>query len=150
MQTLRVETLIEAPVRTVFDLARSLRVHPLTTAWTGERVVSSHSHDLLEVGDVVTFEARHFGIKQKLTARVVEMDPPHFFSDEMVKGAFRSLRHEHHFAESGGGTLMADVLTIAGPLGSLFDRLILEPYMRKFLIRRGSELKKLAEDTHAL
>lgn len=45
---------------------------------------------------------------------------------------------------------MADVLTIAGPLGSLFDRLILEPYMRKFLIRRGSELKKLAEDTHAL
>lgn len=54
---------------------------------------------LLEQGDFVTWEAIHFGIKQKLTAKVILMEKPKKFVDGMIKGAFHSFTHTHQFIE---------------------------------------------------
>ena len=57
--------------------------------------------------------------KQRLTAKIVEFDRPRRFVDEMVKGAFSSLRHIHEFFTEGDHTLMRDTLIWRSPLGLL-------------------------------
>jgi ligand-binding SRPBCC domain-containing protein len=147
MIAVTVDTFIAASRERCFDLARDLKVHCETTAWTRERIVAGPDR-LVETGDVVTFEGVHFGIRQRLTARIAAMDFPAMFRDEMVSGAFKSITHIHEFEPEGGGTRMRDTLLIVaplGPLGWIAERLFLARYMRNFLTRRNAALKRIAE-----
>ncbi|MDB5297957.1 MAG: cell division protein [Phycisphaerales bacterium] len=150
MYTLRVAILIDAPVAVCFDLARSVDAHVKSAAGTGERVVGGRRSGLLELGDEVTWEGRHFGFVQRLSSRITEFRPFTFFQDRMAKGAFRFLEHDHVFQSHGGGTLMTDVLRFEapfGPLGWVAERVVLDPHLRRFLVARGRVLKAMAEDS---
>lgn len=147
MIVIRLETRIDAPIEEVFDLVRDVDAHVKTAAWTGEQVVESSAR-ILALDDTVTFRARHFGVWQTLTAKVVECEPPYRLVDVQIKGTFRSLRHEHLFRQEERTTIMVDRLEITaplGPLGWLAERIFLESYMRRFLVRRNQALKALAE-----
>jgi ligand-binding SRPBCC domain-containing protein len=154
MTTVVVETRIKAPIELCFDLARDVDVHVGTSASTGERAVAGKTSGLLELGDSVTFEAVHFGIRQRLTSRIVEFDRPRRFVDEMVRGAFSSLRHVHEFFVDGDQTLMRDTLIWRSPLGilgTIADRIIVERHMLDFMVKKQSELKVYAErEVHKL
>jgi ligand-binding SRPBCC domain-containing protein len=119
MTTIVVEKRILAPIEVCFDLARDVDAHVKTSSMTGERAVGGRTSGLLELGDVVTFEALHFGSRQRLTSKIVEFDRPKRFVDEMVNGAFASLRHTHEFFVDGTSVLMRDTLTWRSPLGPL-------------------------------
>ena len=96
----------------------------------------------------VTWRAKHFGIYQTLTTEITEFDNPKFFVDEMVKGAFKGFRHEHHFEAVNAGTLMTDVFEYQSPfgiLGKLVDIIVLESYMTKLLIKRNKTIREFAE-----
>jgi len=150
MATIVVETRIRAPIELCFDLARGVEAHVQTSSSTGERAVGGKTSGLLDLGDVVTFEAVHFGVRQRLTSKIVEFDRPRRFVDEMVKGAFSSLRHVHEFILDGGSVLMRDTLTWRSPLGLLgtvADKLFVEEHMRTFMVKKQSELKAYAERT---
>ena len=152
MTTIVLETRIAAPIELCFDLARDVEAHLKTSSSTGERAVAGKTSGLLDLGDVVTFEAVHFGIRQRLTSRIVEYDRPSRFVDEMVKGAFGSLRHVHEFVVDGASVLMRDTLTWRSPLGFLgvvADKLFVEGHMRAFMVKKQSELKEYAERTTA-
>lgn len=148
MPTILLKTTISAPIHLVFDLARSVSLHLESTAGTGEHVVAGRKEGLFELGDEVTWRAKHFGIWQNLSVRITEMDPPRMFADEMVKGAFHSFRYEHWFEESGNETVMIDVFRYQsplGPLGKLADWLLLKRYMQRFLAKRNAVIKEVAE-----
>lgn len=148
MYELRITTLIAAPVAICFDLARDVGAHVESAAGTGERVVGGRTSGLLELGEEVTWEGRHFGITQRLSSRITELRPPTFFQDRMTKGAFRFFEHDHHFEPRGDGTLMTDVLRFQapfGPVGWLAERMVLGPHLRRFLVSRGLVLKVMAE-----
>lgn len=141
------ETRFDAPMVRVFNLLRDVSIHPKTTGGTKERVVES-SAQLLELGDTVTFEATHFGIRQQLSSEITEYEFPRLITDRMTKGAFKSLTHSRELQEQGQGTLMRERLTIQapfGPIGWLGERLFLSGYMRRFLQKRNQELKAIAE-----
>ncbi len=76
MSIIELSTAINAPVERVFDLARSIDLHTASTSKTGERAVGGVTSGLIGMGDEVTWEARHFGVKQRLTVRVTVFDPP--------------------------------------------------------------------------
>ena len=98
----------------------------------------------------VTWEARHFGVRQRLTVRVTAFDRPKHFQDVMVSGAFKSMAHDHEFSEHREGTLMSDRFEFKSPfgiLGTIVDRIFLASYMRRFIVRRNEVLKQLAEST---
>ncbi|MGZ4112889.1 MAG: SRPBCC family protein, partial [Tumebacillaceae bacterium] len=97
MPLIRQELYIHAPIDVCFDLARNVDVHTETTAQTRERVVGGVTRGLMELGDTVTWEATHFGIRQQLTAKITLLEKPHRFVDVMVKGAFHSFTHTHEF-----------------------------------------------------
>ena len=141
-------TSIAAPPERVFDLARSIDAHQPSAKGTQERAVGGVTHGLIGMGDEVTWEARHFGIKQRLTVRITGFERPARFEDIMISGAFKSMKHRHEFIAHPPGTLMVDRFEFESPfgfIGHFVDRLFLAGYMRRFLVRRNQELKKMAE-----
>lgn len=153
MPTLVLVTPIQAPIERCFDAARSLDAHVRTAAATNERIVSTHTNDLLELHDFVTFEAVHLGVRQQLTAQIVEFERPARFVDEMRRGAFAQLRHVHEFRTDGNGTVMTDTITWTspfGPLGRLADMVLVRPHLERFLRRKQSALAQLIETSFAL
>jgi ligand-binding SRPBCC domain-containing protein len=137
------------PVR-CFDLARDVDLHQRSTAASRERAVAGVTAGLLGAGDEVTWEATHFGVRQRLTSRITEFDSPKRFVDEMVRGAFARFRHEHQFLSVPDGTEMVDIFDYTaplGPLGRLADGLFLRRYMTALLRARNAYLKRAAEST---
>jgi ligand-binding SRPBCC domain-containing protein len=146
--TIRLQTYIEAPVERCFDLARSIDAHMGSTSRTKERAIAGVTSGLINLGETVTWEAVHFGVKQHLTSQITRMDRPNLFVDEMVRGIFHSISHLHEFKQVPGGTLMLDTFRYTSPLGSLgriADRLFLERYLRSLLRERNRYLKRAAE-----
>jgi len=148
MPTITLVTKIRAPIARCFDLCRDLDVHRRTLSHTRERLVGEKTGGMAELGDVLTFEAVHLGVRQRLTSRITEVDRPFLFADESLAGAFASLRHVHTFTAVGDRTLMRDALTWTsplGPLGALADALFLKRYMLRFLVTRNRNLKAIVE-----
>jgi ligand-binding SRPBCC domain-containing protein len=142
------ETEIPAPVEVCFDLARDIDLHT-QTVWkhTKERAVQGVTSGRIGMGQTVTFEATHFGVRQRLTSKITEYNEPYLFVDEMQKGAFKRLRHVHAFERRGSKTMMKDTLYFEAPFGYIgwvVERLVLKSYMKRFLAHRNNELKKLA------
>ncbi|WP_420488359.1 SRPBCC family protein [Gottfriedia acidiceleris] len=139
---------IKAPIQLCFDLSRSIDIHMESTLQTNERAVKGRTSGLIELGETVTWEATHFGVRQHLTSIITEFDPPYRFVDEMVNGAFKRFRHEHIFELQDDGTLMTDKFDYTspfGPLDRLADKMFLQSYMVRLLIRRNEYIKCIAE-----
>ena len=95
--TTRIElvTTIRAPRRVCFDVARSLDLHVKSLAHTGERAVAGRTSGLIELGEEVTWRARHFGLVHHHTSRITAFAAPAHFRDSMVRGRFRVFEHDH-------------------------------------------------------
>lgn len=148
MGRIYLETFIAAPPERCFELSLDVDRHERSMSRTGERAVAGVTRGMMGLGDTVTWEARHFGIPWRLTVRITQLDPPHRFVDEQLRGPFAAMRHEHRFAPVAGGTLMADDFRFEAPLGRLgvlVDALVLERYMRTLLGTRNEYLKGAAE-----
>ncbi len=148
MPHVRLEMILRAPIERCFDLSRSLDFHVASFAHTGERAVAGQTSGLLGLGESVTWEARHFGIKQRLTAAITAIDAPHHFRDSMVRGAFARFDHDHYFEATASGTRMRDVFDFdapLGPLGKLANVLFLRRYVEKLLTTRNAHLKAAVE-----
>src|SRR5688572_19605400 len=148
--TTRIElvTTIRAPRRVCFDVARSLDLHVKSLAHTGERAVAGRTSGLIELGEEVTWRARHFGLVHHHTSRITAFAAPAHFRDSMVRGRFRVFEHDHFFTEVAGGTEMRDVLEFASPcgwFGRLVDRCVLQRYLTRLLERRNAIVRAEAE-----
>ena len=148
MTVIDLATDIDAPIERVFDLARDLDLHAASMAHTSERAVAGRTTGRVEVGDTVTWRARHFGLWWSLTSRITAVEAPVRFEDVQERGPFGWFRHEHRFETVGGTTRMYDHWehrSPFGPLGRLVDRLVLGRYMRSLLVTRNAALKRAAE-----
>jgi ligand-binding SRPBCC domain-containing protein len=148
MPVIKLVTTINAPAERCFDLARSIDLHIISTSKTNEKAIAGRLTGLAQQGDIITWQATHFGINQKLTVRIELLDRPIYFKDVMVKGAFKSFSHEHFFEENKGHTTMTDMFQFESPLGilgSLFNQLLLTKYMKNFLAQRNAVIKEYAE-----
>ncbi|MBV8368353.1 MAG: SRPBCC family protein [Candidatus Eremiobacteraeota bacterium] len=147
MVTIELERFIGAPPERVFDLSRSVELHLRASGDTGEEAVGGRTSGLMELGDTVTWRARHFGMRQHLTSRITGYDRPRWFRDEMVRGPFASLVHDHWFDDENGGTRLRDRFSFAaplGPVGRLAERLVLRRYMTRLLQTRNATLARIA------
>jgi len=141
-------THINAPINKCFELSISVDVHQQSTGNTREKAIAGVTSGMMELNDTVTWEAIHFGVKQKLTSKITKYQYPFYFVDEMVSGAFKKIYHQHVFTESGNTTTMTDIFEYAAPLGlfgKLAEKLFLNRYLKNFLIERNNYIKLLAE-----
>jgi ligand-binding SRPBCC domain-containing protein len=148
MPLVRIETRIAATAQVCFDLMRDAGLHARSLAHTGERAVAGRTRGLFEAGDEVTWEARHFGVRLRLTSRITRCEPPHLFEDIQARGPFVRFTHVHRFVTSGGHTVMIDEFDYTAPLGllgRLADLLFLKRYLQRLLQGRGEYIKTEAE-----
>ena len=148
MPTIRLETSIAASPERCFDLSLSVDVHRHSVAHSHERPIAGVTSGVMKLGDTVTWEAVHFGMKQHLTSKITAYERPYRFTDEMIQGAFQALTHIHEFVPQSPGTLMIDLFTFQAPLGllgKLAEMLFLTRYMKGLLLARNRYLKQIAE-----
>ncbi|MBM3764733.1 MAG: SRPBCC family protein [Acidobacteria bacterium] len=104
---------------------------------------------LAAVAAHVTWRARHFGVRQRLTNEITAFDRPRYFQDRMLRGAFAFMEHDHYFVEApGGGTEMLDVFRFSAPLGwigRIVEITVLRRYMARLLEERNAVIRDVAE-----
>ncbi|WP_218130971.1 SRPBCC family protein [Lentzea albidocapillata] len=76
---------IAAPPRRVFDLSLAIETHTVSMAGSGERVIGGVCSGRMKLGDTVTWQARHFGFRWRMTSVISVYDPPGHFVDEQVE-----------------------------------------------------------------
>ncbi|HZT58225.1 MAG TPA: SRPBCC family protein [Pyrinomonadaceae bacterium] len=148
MPIIRLETLIHAPAAVCFDAARSIDLHVSAPSRLKHRAVAGVTSGLIGLGEEVTWEGSFFGVRQRMTSKIVALDPPRSFADEMRRGPFKRWRHTHSFEPTDGGTLVRDHIEFAspfGPIGSAFDALFLKRFMTRFLVEHNKYIKQEAE-----
>lgn len=141
METITLETQINAPAEVCFDLIRDARIHTEITGQSSENAA-------VGLGQTVTFEGTHFGMRQRLTVKVTAFERPTLFIDEMIEGRFESFKHIHEFTETDGLTLMRDTVEWASPLGivgKVVDKLVIKRYLTALVSGRNARLKAIAE-----
>ena len=149
MPAIEVVTSIDAPIELCFDLARDIDLHMKSTKGTHEKAIAGVTTGLIDLGQEVTWEATHFGIRQRLTSRVTAFDRPNHFRDSQVSGVFRRFDHDHFFSTNSGLTVMRDVFDYESPLrwlGHCADFLFLKSYMARLLRRRATVIRETAEE----
>lgn len=148
MPVIELTTVIHAPIERCFDLARSIDLHKLSTGDTQEEAIAGVTSGLIGEGQQVTWKAKHFGVTQRLTSKITLFEYPYHFRDEMLKGAFKMIRHDHLFSKAGDNTVMKDIFAFESPggvIGMLFNKLILTRYLRTMLVSRNAMIKEVAE-----
>src|SRR5260221_5980744 len=110
MPTIRLETYINAPIERCFDLSLSVDLHRHSVAHTHERPIAGVTTGMMKLGDTVTWEAVHFGIKKRLVSKITAYDRPYRFSDGMIRGAFHEITHLHWCVPQSPATPMIDPL----------------------------------------
>lgn len=153
MPVIRIETRIAAPIEMCFDLSRYIDLHMRSTPGTNEVAVAGVTSGLIGLGESVTWEATHFGVRQRLTSKITAFDRPVHFRDSMVEGAFARFDHDHYFRSDGSETIMLDVFDYTSPLGMLgqmADRLFLMRCMRRLLEKRAEIVHGEAERIAAI
>ena len=127
----------------LFDLSRSIDAHKRSMAKSREEAIGGVTSGLISLGQEVTWRAWHFGLPIRMTSRITEMQTPHYFVDEQVRGPFLRFRHVHEFNEVPDGTVMVDRIDFAAPfgfLGRLAEKLFLARYLRKLIETRNLHL----------
>ncbi len=149
MRSIRLETVIAAPIGDCFDLSLSVDAHRASMSQSGERAIGGITSGVMKLGDTVTWRARHFGIAFQMTSAITGYEYPNRFVDEQQHGLFRRWWHEHTFiAMADGATKMVDIVEFRSPcglLGSAADHLVLDHYIARLLGQRNIWLKNTLE-----
>jgi ligand-binding SRPBCC domain-containing protein len=150
VETVLIETRIRAGLEKCFDAARDLDLHVTSLAHTNERAIAGRTSGLIELGEEVTWRARHFGVYQHFTSKITAFQRPYYFQDSMQRGAFASFVHDHYFTSHSDGTSMKDVLVFAAPLGilgRLAEKAVLRSYLERLLKARAEVIKEAVESS---
>ena len=148
MTTIKLTTVIKAPIHLVFDHARNIDIHQESAGKSNEIAIAGTTFGLINKGETVTWRGKHFGVFLQHQSLISQMEQPSYFVDEQLNGHFKSFKHHHFFEESDGKTIMTDVMeyeTPFGIFGQLFDKLALKQHLTQFLIERNTYLKFVTE-----
>lgn len=148
MPIIHLTTFIEAPVDRVFDLSRSIDLHKRSMKHTGEEAIAGTISGLINLNESVTWKAKHLGRKRVLQSKITVFEKPLLFTDEMEKGDFKSMKHEHHFKPVANGTIMVDLIYFESPygvIGKLINKVFLTKYLNRLIEQRNAVIKEYAE-----
>ena len=148
MTTINITTIVNAPIKKVFDINRDIDIHQNSASATNEKAINGVTTGLINYNETVTWRGKHFGFYLTHKSRITAMNFYDYFVDEMEEGKFKSFKHEHFFEELNQITTVVDKLCYEISFwifGQLFDYLFLKKHLTNFLLERNRVLKQIAE-----
>ncbi|MBC7903953.1 MAG: SRPBCC family protein [Gemmatimonadaceae bacterium] len=148
MPVIHLTTFIAAPAERVFDLSRSIELHKKSMEKTMETAVAGTVTGLIQHNETVTWKGKHLGKTRLMKVRITDMKKPVSFTDEMVDGDFKMIKHEHHFKPVENGVLMIDIFSYETPYGNfgkIANKIFLNSYLTRLLEKRNGMIKEYAE-----
>jgi ligand-binding SRPBCC domain-containing protein len=147
MPLIHLTTFIAAPADRVFDLSRSVALHKRAMDKYGEQAINGKTSGLMELGETVTWKAKHVYKERMITVKNTALQRPYAFTEEQVKGDFKVMKHEHFFKPVDNGTIMIDQFfyEIASPFGKWINAFYLTGYLTTLLEERNEHKKSVAE-----
>ena len=148
MPLIHLTNFIAAPAERVYDLSRNISLHRLSMQHTGEQAIAGVTSGLIQLNETVTWQAKHLFKNRVLKVQITQMQPYHFFEDEMLEGDFALMKHTHHFKPVVNGVIMIDLFRFETPyrlLGKMMNRIFLTRYMQQLLQQRNKVIKEYAE-----
>lgn len=148
MTTIKISTLISAPITTVFDANRNIDLHQKSASKSNEIAIDGVTTGLINFNETVTWQGKHFGFYLTHKSRITAMEIPTYFVDEMEEGKFKTFKHQHFFEEENGVVTINDLLqyeTTYGVLGQIFDYFFLKKHLTNFILKRNNFLKNWVE-----
>ena len=97
-------------------------------------------------GTLIDYVVRVAGIPLRWRSLITAFEPPHLFVDEQLRGPYDFWHHTHRFEEHQGGTLIADHVLYAlplGPLGRLAHALFVRRQLRALFDFRARMIESL-------
>lgn len=149
MTSIHLITQIKAPIQEVFDAARNIDLHENSAYQTHEKAIAGRTSGWIELGETVTFKGKHFGFYLTHTSKIIKMEMPHYFVDEMIQGKFKSFKHLHFFEEIKDATIMTDIVEYETPfgfVGKIVDTLFLKKHLEHFISNRAHFLNHFIEN----
>ena len=150
MTRIYLSTYINAPIYAVFDAARNIDLHMDSATKTKEKAITGRTSGCIELDETVTWRGKHFGLFLTHTSKITSLNYPYQFTDEMIKGHFKTFKHQHIFKTTKNGTDMIDILDYQTPysfLGMLFDKWALKKHLTTFLYERNQYIKNTIDNT---
>jgi ligand-binding SRPBCC domain-containing protein len=148
MISFEIITDVQATPLRCFDLSRDLDLHKRSFRHTQEVAIAGRVSGLIELGQEVTWRAKHFGFFHLHTSKITAFESPRYFRDEMTSGRFKHFSHDHFFEPTPKGTRMRDLIEFQspwGPLGIVVDHLVLKTYLIKMIEVRNQAIRVEAE-----
>lgn len=81
---------------------------------------------LMREGLKIEYKLRVHHIPLHWTSLISKWDPPHLFTDEQIKGPYKTWVHTHRFEQEGNGTRVEDRIRFRVPGGRLMQKLIVQ------------------------
>jgi len=138
---------INRPLEEVFAFfAEAANLERLTPPWLRFCLLGDGAVEM-GVGVRIDYRLHVHGVPIRWTSRIEEWEAGRMFVDRQLRGPYRLWHHRHTFSADGEGTVVADEVTYALPLGRvgnlahpLFVRRDLE---RIFAFRREAVAREL-------
>ncbi len=119
--------------------ADAQNLEAMTPPWLHFRILTPLPIDM-HAGTLIDYQIRLHGIRLQWRTEISAWDPPHRFVDEQRRGPYSRWRHEHTFLAQDGGTLAADHVEYDVPGGSLVQRLLVTPDLKRIFAFRKQRL----------
>jgi ligand-binding SRPBCC domain-containing protein len=151
MTSISTITIISAPVDVCFRSSLNIDLELLAAKDYSIKAIGGVTTGIIGAGERVTWQTKQFGIWITHTTEVTGFEPPVYFQDSMVKGLFRSFRHDHFFHSlSPTKTQMRDEMHFTMPVlfaGVVSERLIVKGRLENLLRKRNDAIRNDAEAT---
>lgn len=133
------EVRLPAPLEEVFGFfADSHGLEKITPPSLGFRIASPQPVTIHE-GARIDYRFRIKGLPVTWKSLIPVWEPPHRFVDELLRGPYKSWRHEHRFRAEGNMTVVEDEVVYRVPGGALIHSLFVKrDLLRIFEYRRDT------------
>ena len=133
VRSLNVETVLDAPLATVFDFfSRAENLERITPTKLRFEILTPLPIQM-RPGALIDYKLRLFGFPMYWTTEITVWEPGVRFVDVQRKGPYKLWEHEHRFEAMDDKTRMTDSLRYEAPGG------VLEPLVHALFVRRQVE-----------
>lgn len=141
-------TVVYAPIKRVFDLARCVSLHKRHFEAQKILPVRGKTSGVMDMSDHILWRGKFGNKTRQFFLDITRFERPEFFREEMRKDFFEFFYHDHFFREIDNGTIMIDQIEYQLPSG-LMNKLVNAPCadkaIKRLLKERNDLIKEYAE-----